>query len=99
MVELLNQRVYVANDRKRLAMDPDTKSSCERCEPSDDDRGKGYIYAVLTAIASPCQFPIVGIILGGTAAGALFYEFFWPLAIGMGVLSLYFFYKAARILL
>ena len=80
-------------------MEPDIAPSCEPCETSDDDRGKGYVYAVLTAIACPCHFPIVGIILGGSAAGVFFYAYFWPLAIGMGVLSLFFFYKAARILL
>ena len=80
-------------------METETSTGCEQCDTSDDDRGKGYVYAVLTAIACPCHFPIVGIILGGSAAGVFFYEFFWPLAIGMGVLSLFFFYKAARILL
>ena len=99
MVAFGNQRVYIADDRQRVAMEADTKSGCDSCDTSDDDRSKGYVYAVLTAIACPCHFPIVGIILGGSAAGVFFYEFFWPLAIGMGVLSLSFFYKAARILL
>ena len=39
------------------------------------------------------------IVLGGSAAGVLFYEYFWPLAIFFGALSLFFFFKAARILL
>lgn len=77
----------------------ETKPDCARCEAPDDGRTRGYVYAVLTAIACPCHFPIVGVILGGSAAGVLFYEYFWPLAAAMGALSLFFFYKAARILL
>ena len=76
-------------------MQPD----CDDCKAPGDDRARGYVYAVLTAIACPCHFPVLGILLGGTAAGVFFYEYFWPLAILMGLLSLFFFYKAARILL
>ena len=80
---------------------PDRAASkdCESCRTPYDSRSTGYIYAVLTAIACPCHLPIVGIVLGGSAAGVLFYEYFWPLAFFFGALSLYFFYKAARILL
>lgn len=57
------------------------------------------MYAVLTAIACPCHLPLLGIVLGGSAAGVLFYQHFWAIAIFMGVLTLGFFYKAVRILL
>ena len=72
---------------------------CKVCDSPDDRRSRGYVYAVLTAIVCPCHFPVLGVFLGGTAAGVLFYEYFWPLAIFFGMLSLFFFYKAARILL
>ena len=75
------------------------KSDCETCEPAGDDRSKGYLYAVLTAIACPCHFPLLGMALGGTAAGVFLNQYFWPLAIVLGLLSLFFFYRAARILL
>lgn len=68
------------------------------CAPCDSD-GKGYLYAVLTAVFCPCHLPWLGIVLGGSAAGALLERHFWPLAIFFGVLSLFTFYKAARILL
>ena len=78
---------------------PARASDCKVCDKSDDLRSRGYVYAVLTAIACPCHLPVLGIFLGGTAAGVFFYEYFWPLAIFFGVLSLFFFYKATRILL
>ncbi len=80
---------------------PDRAASedCETCRTPYDGRSKGYVYAVLTAIACPCHLPVVGILLGGSAAGGLFYEYFWPLAFFFGALSLYFFFRAARILL
>ena len=73
--------------------------ACDTCRSPYDGRSKGYVYAILTAIACPCHLPVVGIVLGGSAAGVLFYEYFWPLAIFFGALSLFFFFKAARILL
>ena len=73
--------------------------ACDTCRSPDDGRSKGYVYAVLTAIACPCHLPVVGIVLGGSAAGVMFYEYFWPLAIFFGALSLFFFVKATRILL
>lgn len=75
------------------------KADCEACRVPGDARSRGYLYAVLTAIACPCHLPVVGIVLGGTAAGALFSAYFWPLAFFFGALSLFFFFKAARILL
>jgi hypothetical protein len=72
---------------------------CENCPTPYDNRRKGYVYAVLTAIACPCHLPVLGFALGGSAAGVLFYQYFWPLAIFFGLLSLFFFYKASRILL
>ena len=78
---------------------PSRIEDCDTCRSPYDGRSKGYVYAVLTAIACPCHLPVVGIVLGGSAAGVLFYEYFWPLAIFFGALSLFFFFKAARILL
>ena len=74
-------------------------TDCDACPTPEELRSTGYVYAVLTAIACPCHFPLLGIALGGSAAGVFFYEYFWPLAIFFGALSLFFFYKAARILL
>jgi mercuric ion transport protein len=82
------------NSTKRVGTE-----DCDACRSPYDGRSKGYVYAVLTAIACPCHLPIVGIVLGGSAAGVMFYEYFWPLAIFFGALSLFFFAKAARILL
>ena len=72
---------------------------CKPCETPFDGRGRGWFYAVLTAIACPCHLPVLGFFLGGSAAGLLFQQYFWPLAIAFGVASLFFFFKAVRILL
>jgi mercuric ion transport protein len=72
---------------------------CETCETPFDGRTRGWVYAVLTAIACPCHLPVVGIVLGGSAAGALFYQHFLTIATFMGLLTLYFFVRAVRILL
>ena len=73
-------------------------TDCETCRASDA-RGKGYLYAVATAILCPCHMPLWGILLGGTAAGTFFYQHFWALAILLGVLTLLSLVKAMRILL
>ena len=73
-------------------------TECETCRPADV-RGKGYLYAVATAILCPCHMPLWGILLGGTAAGTFFYQHFWALAILLGVLTLLSLVKAMRILL
>jgi hypothetical protein len=41
----------------------------------------------------------LGIVLGGSAAGVLFHQHFWTIAIFMGILTLWFFARAVRILL
>ena len=72
---------------------------CEPCEAPLEERRKGYVYAVATAILCPCHMPVWGILLGGSAAGALVDQYFWSIAIGLGVLSLLTFAGAAKILL
>ena len=72
---------------------------CDVWEPSLEERRKGYLYAVATAILCPCHMPLWGIALGGTALSALFEQYFWTIAIGLGLLSLITFALAARILL
>ena len=72
---------------------------CDSCPTPYDGRAKGWVYAILTAIACPCHLPVLGIILGGSTAGVLFHQHFWSVAIFMGILTLFFFYRAARILL
>ena len=74
-------------------------ASCNECEVPKDERGKGYFYAVATAILCPCHMPLWGIALGGTAAGLIFEQYFWSIAVGLGILSLLTFAGAARILL
>ena len=73
--------------------------SCESCEAPKDERGKGYVYAIATAILCPCHMPLWSIAFGGTAAGVIFEQHFWSFAIGLGALSLLTFAGAARILL
>lgn len=73
--------------------------SCGECEVPKDERGKGYLYAVATAILCPCHMPLWGIALGGSAAGLFFEQYFWSIAVGLGILSLLTFAGAARILL
>jgi len=73
--------------------------ACESCEPTLEERRRGYVYAAATAILCPCHMPLWGIALGGTAAGLWFEQYFWSIAIGLGVLSLLTFAGAARILL
>ena len=72
---------------------------CEPCEAPLEERRKGYVYAIATAILCPCHMPVWGILLGGSAAGALFDQYFWSITLGLGVLSLLTFAGAARILL
>ena len=72
---------------------------CDSCPTSFDARGKGWLYAWATAILCPCHMPVWGMLLGGTAAGALFQEHFWAIAIGLGLLTLASLFKAVRILL
>ena len=71
----------------------------DACTSPYDGRRKGYVYAVITAIACPCHLPVVGVVLGGTAGGAFFYENFWAIAVFMGLVTLTTFAKAVRILL
>ena len=80
-------------------VDENRASDCERCEAPEDESVKGYAYAVATAILCPCHMPLWGIALGGTALGAVFDQYFWSIAIGLGILSLLTFAGAARILL
>lgn len=79
----------------------DNKTPATHCEPCQhaDARGRGYLYAVATAILCPCHMPLWGLALGGTAAGAFFYQHFWSLAILLGTLTLFSLFKAIRILL
>ena len=76
-----------------------TAGDCESCPTPYDARGKGWLYAWATAILCPCHMPVWGMLLGGTAAGALFQEYFWGIAIGLGMMTLLSLYKAVRILL
>jgi len=69
------------------------------CAAYPEKAGRGYVYAVITAIICPCHLPLVGVILGGSAAGALLAQYFVLLAIILGVLTLISFVAAARILL
>ena len=72
---------------------------CEPCEAPLEERRKGYVYAIATAILCPCHMPVWGVLLGGSAAGAVFDQYFWSIAVGFGVLSLLTFAGAAKILL
>jgi len=60
---------------------------------------KGYLYAVIAVITCPCHLPLTALFLGGTAAGALFAEYFILFIVLMGIVSLISFVAAARILL
>ncbi len=71
----------------------------ESCQSCSDGKGRGYLYAAITAVLCPCHLPLVGLFLGGGAAGALFAQHFMLLAIALGVLSLISFVAAVRILL
>lgn len=73
--------------------------TCIACESIYDGRGKGYFYAVLTAIACPCHLPMVGVFLSGSATGVFFEQNFWAIAVAMGALTLAFLAKSIRILL
>jgi hypothetical protein len=75
------------------------KTQNETCPTCPDGNGKGYLYAAITAILCPCHLPLVGLFLGGGAAGAFFAQHFMLLAITLGVLSLISFITAVRILL
>jgi len=76
-----------------------TSAVCESCEAPLEERRRGYVYAVATAILCPCHMPVWGVLLGGSAAGAIFDQYFWSIAVGFGVLSLLTFAGAAKILL
>jgi len=71
----------------------------QNCTTSCEPKGKGWFYAVLTAVVCPCHLPWLGVVLGGSAAGVFFQRHFWALAIFLGVVSLVSFLKAIRILL
>ena len=72
--------------------------ACLTCT-EDDGKGKGYFYAIMTAVLCPCHLPVVGIFLGTGAAGAFFAEYFIFLAILLGILSLITFAAAVSVLL
>ncbi len=57
------------------------------------------MYAVITAVLCPCHLPLLGVFLGGGAAGAFFAQNFMFLAVTLGILSLISCGAAARILL
>ena len=73
-------------------------STCKACH-DDAEKGRGYFYAVMTAVLCPCHLPVVGFFLGTGAAGAFFAEYLVLLAVSLGILSLITFTAAARILL
>ena len=64
-----------------------------------EKEGRGYLYAIITAIICPCHLPLVGALLGGGAAGAFLAQHFVLFAITLGILTLISFVAAARILL
>ena len=71
----------------------------QTCPTCVDNKGKGYLYAVITAVLCHCHLPLVGMFLGGGAAGVFFAQHFMLLAIVLGILSLISFVAAVRILL
>ena len=71
----------------------------DSCQSCTDNKTKGYVYAVMTAIACPCHLPVLGIYLGTSAAGAFFAQYFVLLAVLLGILSLVSFAAAVRVLL
>ena len=73
--------------------------NCPACAEEDKPKGRGYFYAVLTAILCPCHLPVLGLYLGTGSAGAFFAENFVLLAIGLGLLTLFSLNAAIRILL
>jgi len=77
----------------------DMSNNCEQCTSSYDGKGRGYLYAVITAIVCPCHLPLVGLFLGSSAAGVLFAQNFFWIAIFMGALFLISLIAAIRILL
>ncbi len=64
-----------------------------------ENKGKGYLFAVIAVITCPCHLPVTALFLGGTAAGALFAQHFTLFVVIMGFASLISFVVAARILL
>jgi mercuric ion transport protein len=64
-----------------------------------ENKGKGYLFAVIAVITCPCHLPVTALFLGGTAAGALFAQYFILFVVIMGIASLISFVVAARILL
>lgn len=71
----------------------------QNCPSCADNKGKGYLYAVITAVLCPCHLPLVGMFLGGGAASVFFAQHFMLMAIILGILSLISFVAAVRILL
>jgi hypothetical protein len=71
----------------------------ETCPSCFESKTKGYVYAVITAIACPCHLPLLGIYLGTSAAGAFFAQYFILLVVLLGILSLVSFAAAVRVLL
>ena len=72
----------------------------DKPDPEFPDGGaKGYLYAVIALVTCPCHLPLTALFLGGTAAGALFAEYFILFVVLMGIASLISFVAAARILL
>ncbi len=71
----------------------------EPCAAFPEKSRRGYVYATITAVICPCHLPLVGVLLGGGAAGAFFAQYFVVLAIILGILTLMSFVAAARILL
>jgi len=72
------------------------RNSCPACA---DNKGRGYLYAVMTAVLCPCHLPVFALFLGSGTASAFFAQNFLFLAITLGVLSLITFVAAVRILL
>jgi len=71
----------------------------EDCRTPYDGKGRGWLYAWATALLCPCHMPVWGVILGGSAADTFFQQNFWPIAIGLGLMTFLSLYKAVRILL
>ena len=71
----------------------------ESCSACAENKGRGYLYAVMTAVLCPCHLPVVALFLGSGTAGAFFAQNFLFLAITLGILSLITFVAAVRILL
>ena len=73
-------------------------TTSKQCSVDESHQGKGLFYAILTAVVCPCHLPIVGVVLGGSAAGVFFHQHFWSIAAFLAVVTLFSFYKAVRLL-